>query len=274
MDGLAALRVQLDWGADEALAEAPVDRRHAPPARPAAGRAAPAPAVSVPRAAPPAPGQPHDATPTGPAAEQASLAAAAADSLPALREAIAGFALCPLSVTAANLVFAAGPPDAGLLLIGEAPGDEDDRLGVPFSGPAGAYLDRMLASIGLDRGRLLLAPLIPWRPPGGRAPSAAELAMCLPFLYRLIGLARPRRIVVAGQIAARALLGPGATRRNARGTWLDFSLPDGAAPELPPVPALAMASPGFLLANPPARRQAWADLRRLRRALDADLTQT
>ncbi len=283
MDGLAALRVQLDWGADEALEEAPVDRRRDPSARATAGNAAASPAgasarppVPAPPLAPPAsppPAQARAATSPGIAAEQAARAAAAAASLPALREAIAGFALCPLSATAANLVFAAGPADAPLLVIGEAPGDEDDREGAPFSGPSGGMLDRMLASIGLDRAGILLAPLIPWRPPGGRSPSPAELAMCLPFLFRLIALARPRRIVLAGQMAARALLGPAGTRQSTRGTWQALRLPD-AAPEQPALPALAMASPGFLRANPSARRQAWADLRRLRRALDADLTKT
>ncbi len=278
MDGLAALRVQLDWGADEALEEAPVDRRRDPSAHATAGNAAATPAAASARPAVPAPAQAtpaqaRSATPPGIAAEQAAHAAAAAASLPALREAIAGFTLCPLSATAANLVFAAGSADAPLLVIGEAPGDEDDREGAPFSGPSGAMLDRMLASIGLDRAGILLAPLIPWRPPGGRSPSPAELSMCLPFLFRLIALARPRRIVLAGQMAARALLGPAGTRQSTRGTWQALRLPD-APPEQPALAVLAMASPGFLRANPSARRQAWADLRRLRRALDADLTKT
>ncbi len=283
MDGLAALRVQLDWGADEALEEAPVDRRGEPSARAGGGNGAPSPAapsarpaVAVPAPvapAPLAPGAARPVAPAGTAVEQATLAAAAAATLPALREAIAGFALCPLSATAANLVFAAGPADAPLLVIGEAPGDEDDREGAPFSGPSGAMLDRMLASIGLDRAGILLAPLIPWRPPGGRSPSPAELAMCLPFLHRLIAMAQPRRIVLAGQMAARALLGPAGIRQSTRGTWQALRLPD-APPGQPAVPALAMASPGFLRANPSARRQAWADLRRLRRVLDADLTKT
>src|SRR5271169_2731228 len=156
MDDLAALKLQIEWGADEALEEVPVDRLRA---------------VSQPQPNPPAPvaggGRGEGAVPPrATAAERALQAAATATTLAELRAAIAGFDGCALRDTASNLVFAAGDPAASLLLIGDPPSAAEDRSGTPFAGPAGDYLDRMLASIGLDRGKLLLTPLIPWRPPG------------------------------------------------------------------------------------------------------------
>jgi DNA polymerase len=165
-------------------------------------------------------------------------------------------------------VFAAGDPDATLMLIGDPPGEAEDRSGTPFAGPDGVLLDRMLASIGLARDALLLTPLIPWRPPGGRLPSPAEIAVCLPFLHRLIALAEPRRIVLAGALAARTIFGP--TRRRPGPAWLEITLPGLPAP----IPALAMPSPGLVARTPSARREAWAALRLLRRTLDADLAKT
>src|SRR5262249_31999100 len=129
-------------------------------------------------------------------AERAVQIAAAATTLEALRSAIAEFDGCALRDTASHLVFAEGDPAADLPLIGETPGADEDRGGAPFAGPGGAYLDRMLASIGLERSQLMVAPLIPWRPPGDRPPNPAELSLCLPFLHRLIALVGPRRVVL------------------------------------------------------------------------------
>lgn len=170
--------------------------------------------------------------------------------------------------TAANLVFAAGDPDAALMLIGEPPGEAEDRSGSPFAGPDGVLLDRMLASIGLARDAMLLAPLIPWRPPGGRPPNPAEITVCLPFLHRLIALAQPRRVVLTGPLVARSLVG--ATRRRATPAWTEMPVPGLSAP----VPALVMPDPGSLTRPKSARREAWAALRLLRRTLDADLAKS
>ena len=277
MEPLVALRLQIEFGADEALEEAPVDRLR--PFVPAAvatpdplPAGAPAGMVAVPSR--PRTGEypasaesdaGRGAVPS--AAATAAELAATADTLPALRAAIARFDGCALKATAANLVFAEGDPNAGLLLIGEAPSDADDRAGRPFAGPAGAYLDKMLASIGLDRSRLLLAPLVPWRPPGDRPPSPAERAACRPFLHRLILLVRPRRVVLLGPLAVQDLLGSG---RRGKEAWRAL-----AAPPLDPIPALAAQDPGFLLRAPgPARRRAWTELRLLRRGLDADITKS
>ena len=199
-------------------------------------------------------------------AERSLQAAAAAATLDALRAAIADFDGCALRDTASHLVFAEGDPSADLLLIGEPPGADEDRAGTPFAGLGGAYLDRMLASIGLQRGHLMLAPLIPWRPPGDRPPSPTELTLCLPFLHRLIALLGPRRVVLFGGLPARALLPQTASRRRPRGAWIDTPVP-GVPQSIPTLPTL---SPAELMRSPKDRRAAWADLRLLRRTLDAD----
>jgi DNA polymerase len=163
-------------------------------------------------------------------------------------------------------VFAEGDASANLLLIGEPPGAAEDRSGTPFAGPGGDYLDRMLASIGLERSHLMLAPLIPWRPPGDRPPSPTELTICLPFLHRLIALVGPRRVVLLGALPARALLPQTASRRRPRGAWIDAPIP--GLPQS--VPVLPTFSPAELMRSTKDRRAAWADLRLLRRTLDAD----
>jgi DNA polymerase len=260
MDALALLRLQIEWGADEALDDSPVDRLRSvstPP--PASLRLATPPPASPP---------PVQAVPRTGAAERAVAVAAAAGTLEALSAAIAGFDGCALRDTATKPVLPAGDPDSSLLLIGDPPGAEEDRSGVPFAGPDGALLDRMLASIGLERTRLLATPLIPWRPPGGRPPSPAELAVCLPFLHRLIVLSAPSRILLLGTLAARTLL-PG-QRRRPGGGWTQLALPGLPAA----VPTLLLPAPGSLAGSPPLRRDAWVELRRLRRVLGESVTDT
>lgn len=251
MDALAALALQIEWGADEALADEALDRRTAlaPP---------PAPPLPLP-VAPPA------ATPR---VQSQALAAAAAD-IPALRAALEGFQGCALRHTATTLVFAEGDPQCGLVLVADVPGPAEDRAGTPFAGPGGAFLDRMLASIGLDRGQVYATSLLPWRPPGDRKPADAEIQACLPFLLRHLALARPRRVVVLGALAGKTLL-PNAERRP-RGGW--HALPVPGMPE--PVPALLLGSPSAIQGTPAAKRDTWASLLRLRRALDENtLTDT
>ncbi len=206
----------MEWGADEALDDAPVDRLRPEPPSP---RLAGAPAIVRPRVAEAAAGT--RATP----AERALAVAGQASSLEALRDAIAAFDGCALRDTASHLVFAEGNPASATLIIGDPPGREEDRSGHPFAGPDGALLDQMLASVGLDRGSLMLTPLLPWRPPGGRPPNAAEIAICLPFLHRLIGILAPRRLMLFGGTAARTLLPPALARRRQAPEWADVSIP-------------------------------------------------
>lgn len=278
MDALAALRLQIAWGADEALDPTPCDRtRVVPPAPPVTPRPAPVtppPAPVAPEPAPVAPGPGPVAQPLQPLVQPAPVRraqeiAAAATTREELRAALAAFDGCALAHTATNLVFADGNPDAGLMLIGEGPGEEEDRRGLPFVGRSGQFLDRMLASVGLDRSRYLITNLIPWRPPGNRNPTDAEVLVCLPFLQRHIALVRPRRLLLLGTLAARAVLGGSAGITRLRGRWHSASIPGLADP----VPALPTFHPAYLLRNAGAKREAWADLRLLRRSLDADLTQ-
>ena len=256
---MAALALQLAWGADEALDETAEDRLAEPP--PAAGPAARAPAA--PRAAPRA--APAAAPPVIGAVARAEAAAEAAGSLAALRAALAAFDGCALRETATTLVFADGDPSAPVMLIGEGPGAEEDRQGLPFVGPSGRLLDRMLASIGLAReaGDVYITNVLPWRPPGNRNPTDAEVAVCLPFLKRHIALVQPKLLVLLGGVPARGLLGAREGITRLRGKWRDLELPGLAAP----IPTLPTLHPAYLLRNPGAKRDAWNDLLALRRRL-------
>jgi uracil-DNA glycosylase family 4 len=257
MDALAILRLQLEWGADEALDETPVDRLRPAQAAPIAivpGGVAPVAVSARARASTPA------AAPEGTPAERALRAAGLAGSLEALKAAIAGFDGCALRDMATNLVFATGDADSGLLLIGGPPGADEDRAGAPFAGREGTLLDQMLRSIDLRREAMLLAPLIPWRPPGGRVPTPGEIQVCRPFLMRLIALTAPRRIVLFGALAASTLLATG--QRARRSVWFDASI-EGGTTQVLILPALAE-----LWKTPSRRKEAWAGMRALRRALD------
>jgi uracil-DNA glycosylase len=257
MDALSALRLHLDYGADEALAEAPLDRFAArpklhPPADTVQPPDRPKVQPAAPKLQPPA------------LAQRAQEVAAAAQSLEELRAALAKFDGCALSTTATNLVFADGNPAAGLMFVGEGPGAEEDRAGLPFVGPSGQLLDRMLASIGLDRGKFLITNLIPWRPPGNRNPTDTEVLTCLPFLLRHIAIAQPRHLVLLGSMAARAVLGGSLGITKLRGKWTEATIPGLPAP----VPTLPLLHPAYLLRTPGAKRDAWADLLLLRRTLN------
>jgi uracil-DNA glycosylase family 4 len=247
-NAFALLRLQVEWGADEAIDLDPVGRLTPLDEKPAL--------VPRPAAAP--------ERQTGTPGERALAMAAQASTLEELRAAIAGFEGCALRDTASNLVFAEGNPASTTLIIGEPPGREEDRSGHCFAGPEGQLLDQMLVSIGLARVDLMLTPLLPWRPPGGRPPSPGEIAICLPFLHRLITLLKPHRVVLFGGTPARVLLGQAQNRRRNPGVWVEPNIPGmhGA------LPALALPSLAEMLKNPPLRREAWAGLRRLRRTLD------
>ena len=250
MDVLNALMLQIEWGADEALDERPLDRRTAPAPQMETRPPTPPPAPTA-LAAPAA----------TPLVRAQALAEGAAD-LDALRAALASFDGCALRTTATNLVFAEGNPDSGLVLVADVPGAAEDRAGTPFAGPTGLFLDRMLASVRLDRSHAYMTCLVPWRPPGDRKPTETEVQLCLPFLLRHLALLQPKRVVLFGALAARALL-PAAGRRQ-RG-WRSL-----AVPERDPVPALALAGLAHIQATPAAKRDAWSDLLLLRRALDDD----
>jgi len=247
---LASLRWQIAMGADEAILEAPVVR------------AIPAPvAQKQPVPKPSAPTPLRKATPHG---EAASALAAGADTLEALRAAMAAFTGSPLRETATNLVFSDGVAGAATMVIGEAPGAEEDRVGKPFVGASGQLLDRMFASIGLSRAsNLYITNILPFRPPGNRTPTDAEIALFLPFVLRHIHLAGPRCLVLAGGVAAKGLLQSRDGVTRLRGRWHQVSILGDEV-----LIALPTLHPAYLLRNPLAKRDAWADLLMLHRHIN------
>jgi len=253
MDSLAALRLQVEWGADEALDERPRDRFQAAPG----SRANDPPAIAT-----PVPSRIAART-TTPGAVDGRVAAASAETVAALHAALDGFDGCPLRTTATTTVRPDGNPAARLVLLAEAPGADDDRTGIAFAGAAGQTLDRVLRSAGLDRSGLLLAHLVPWRPPGGRAPTEAEIQACLPFLLRLLQLVRPERLALLGSASTKTLTGSNDTIRRLRGRWLQADLPEFNGP----LPALAMLPCDQWLRSPGAKRGTWTDLLALRLSL-------
>ncbi|MFE3837371.1 uracil-DNA glycosylase [Pseudogemmobacter sonorensis] len=265
---LAALAWQLDCGVTEALSDLPVNRYEAAPppplpeARPA--RAAPQGGPSGDR---PGDRQAAPAYAPAPAAVDAVAVArgmaARAATLDDLREAVHGFDLCELKKGARNTVFCDGNPRARVLVLGEAPGREEDLEGRPFVGEAGRLLDRMFAAIGLSRTSpdaeraLYITNVMFWRPPGNRDPSPEEIAMMRPFVARHIELADPEAVVVMGNTPLDALCGRRGILR-ARGNWV----------EALGKPVLPMTHPAYLLRNPLAKRDAWSDLLSLKARLD------
>lgn len=191
--------------------------------------------------------------------DDARALAASCQSLEAIETALSTFDGCALKETAINLCFADGNPNASVMLIGEAPGAQEDRQGKPFVGPSGQLLDRMLASIGLDRTKVYITNVIYWRPPGNRTPTAAEIAICQPFLERQIELIQPKLMVFVGGIAARALLGVTQGVTKLRGKMMTYQIADG-----PEIPALVMFHPAYLLRQPAQKRLSWRDLLKIR----------
>jgi DNA polymerase len=245
----ALLEWQLELGADTAVGESPVDRFAVEAAAPAAAR------VPVAAAAP--------ADAADPVAEARRAARAAAD-LTALAEALAAYPHCELRQGARNTVFADGRPGARVMVIGEAPGRDEDQQGRPFVGRAGRLLDRMFSAIGLARDAvdaeraLYITNILPWRPPNNREPTLTEAAMLMPFVERHVALADPDFLVLMGNTPLAALTGArGITRL--RGQWR----------EVLGRPALPMTHPAYLLRNPAAKREAWTDLLALEARLQA-----
>ena len=185
-------------------------------------------------------------------------------SLADLQSGLAKLDDCPLKHTASNLCFADGNPGARLMIIGEAPGRDEDRMGVPFVGADGQLLDKMIASIGLDRASVYLTNLLPWRPPGNRSPTDEETAMLLPWLFRHVQLAKPEFVLLLGGAAAKLVLGSHDGIMKLRGRWRDVDFGDGVAR-----PVLASLHPAYLLRSPAQKRLAFEDLLLLTKRLGA-----
>ena len=193
-----------------------------------------------------------------------SSALADITSLSDLQSAMAKLDDCPLKHTASNLCFADGNPGARLMIIGEAPGRDEDRMGVPFVGADGQLLDKMIASIGLDRASVYLTNLLPWRPPGNRSPTDEETAMLLPWLFRHVQLAKPEFVLLLGGAAAKLVFGSHDGIMKLRGRWRDIDFGDGV-----PRPVLASLHPAYLLRSPAQKRFAFEDLLLLAKRLAA-----
>ncbi|QPC87241.1 uracil-DNA glycosylase [Mesorhizobium sp. NBSH29] len=194
------------------------------------------------------------AIPDGAQVALAREAAQSANSLDALKNVMAAFEGCNLKLTAKNLVFADGNPDADLMLVGEAPGRDEDLEGLPFVGRSGLLLDRILAAIGRDRTSAYIANVIPWRPPGNRDPSPMETEICRPFIERQIELAAPKILVALGNPSTRLLLQTQAGIMRMRGNWGVHRTPSGL--EIPTMPTL---HPAYLLRNPAHKKLSWRD---------------
>ncbi|MBV8061379.1 MAG: uracil-DNA glycosylase, partial [Alphaproteobacteria bacterium] len=193
-------------------------------------------------------------------APQPMMPKVSAQNIDELRAEIAAFDGCPLKQTAINLVFSDGNPAARIMLIGEAPGEDEDRQGKPFVGVSGQLLDRMLESIGLSRTEnVYISNVLFWRPPGNRSPTDAELAACLPFVERHIALIKPEIIVLLGGVAAKTLLRTKDGITRLRGKWVDYAPPPGFG-GTHAIPCLPIYHPAYLLRQPSSKRQAWGDL--------------
>ena len=242
IDAFTALRFLVEAGADEAIGDQPVDRFAAPAAVPP--KAAPV----RPTAPPASPATASLPGTDGQLAADARGVAGAAGDLAALRAALAAFEGCRLKATATNLVFADGNPAGPLMLVGEAPGKDEDLQG--------------LAAIGIDRTGCYITNMLPWRPPGNRDPAQDELVACQPFLERHIALVRPKLLVFVGKTAAHALLGQTLGITRLRGRWFTYET-DGLS-----IPAMPIFHPAYLLRQPAQKRETWRDMLAIRAKLD------
>ena len=188
-------------------------------------------------------------------------AARKAATLDALEAALEGFEGCGLKATAKNLCFSRGSPQARLMIIGEAPGNDDDRAGKPFVGLPGKMLDKMLAAIGLTELDVHITNTVYWRPPGNRTPTPQEVVVCRPFLDRQIELVAPDVIMTLGGPAVKALLDVADGILKVRGKWRDLAVGGNTVRVMPTL------HPVYLLRTPGAKRQAWRDLLAIKAAL-------
>ena len=246
----------LDWyraaGVDIAVGDDPVDRF-------ATSAAAPQKRV-LPIAAGPAPA-PTPAAPLVTDPAETREIAAAAMTLEQLRIAMDAYDGCVLKHRATQLVFADGNPEAKIMLVGEGPGEQEDKQGKPFVGRAGQLLDRMLGAIGLDRTTVYIANMVPWRPPGNRNPTPDELAQCAPFLHRQVELVNPKLLVTLGNVPTQALFATNQGITRMRGQWKTLEINSWSGPVLPTL------HPAFLLRTPGAKAQAWKDMLSLKAAM-------
>lgn len=276
---IAALQWHLDEGAGEAWADEAKGLLTAPPSLQKAEMSAPPlSAVALAKAdhPNPLPAGERELFSSSEIRAEAIRLAQSAQTLDELRTAIAAFDGIAIKKTATNLVFCDGNPAASVMLVGEAPGADEDRMGKPFVGVSGQLLDRMLAFIGLDRmaddpaKSLYISNILNWRPPGNRTPTAAEIEASLPFIERHIALVRPKVLIFAGTVAAQALLGRTESISKLRGRLQDYTpRTEGVSDGTLKIPALATYHPAYLLRTPSQKRAVWQDLLTLKINLDS-----
>jgi uracil-DNA glycosylase len=259
------LAFYLEAGVDCALSDEPADRlseveRPAAPKPAASGGSGPARAVAPAPSAFVTPVSEPAAAPEA-AIATAREAARTAGSLETLRDMLEKFDGCTLKSTATRLVFADGNPKARIMFVGEAPGRDEDIEGLPFVGRSGKLLDRMIAAIGLDRTKVYIANVIPWRPPGNRTPTPLETQICLPFIQRQIELVDPDILVTLGNPSTQTLLSTREGIMKTRGRWLNYDTGTRA------IRAMATFHPAYLLRSPAYKRLSWQDLRAVAKAL-------
>lgn len=248
-------------GVDDALVDDPIDRfaesaqRQAAPVQQAA-RPNEAPRAGSDRSAPPPPARPaaSAAVPDEVQAAAARELALKAATLDELRQIMEGFDGCNLKATAKSMVFADGSPEAELMLVGEAPGRDEDLEGLPFVGRSGQLLDRILAAIGVERKSAFVTNVIPWRPPGNRTPTPHETEICRPFIERQIALVKPKVLVTLGGPSAKLLVGSTDGILRLRGNWKSHTTADGTV-----IPVMPTLHPAYLLRNPAHKKLAWRD---------------
>ena len=271
-DAASLLAWYVDAGADEAMGDAPVDRfklKPPPPPKPKQRPLLQPEQMSRDKVPVNRPAARPEVLPEEALATARSLAAKA-DSLEALQAAIESYDGCALKRTATNTVFADGNPMARIMLIGEAPGRDEDRQGKPFVGRSGQLLDRMFAAIGLSRDAeapeeaIYISNILPWRPPGNRNPSVEEIALCLPFIQKHMALIQPDIIVALGGVAAKQILDTSTGIMRLRGRWAEINVGGKATPVMP------MFHPAYLLRTPAQKRYAWTDLQSIQARLRQD----
>lgn len=268
----AALQWHVDQGMDEVLADEPGALMHAPvfvsssvidiaPPLPEAMAPATAPRVAMVTATVAA--LPVQGTPE--LKNEAIKLAAGAQNLDELRAALATFEGMAIRKTATNLVFCDGNPQAPVMLIGEAPGADEDRLGKPFVGVSGQLLDKILKCIDIDRAEsdperaIYISNILNWRPPGNRTPTPQEIELSLPFIERHIALVKPRLLILCGGVPAKALLNTNDGISKLRGRWHDYK-PQTPGIEMVPIPAIATYHPSYLLRTPSQKKAVWHDM--------------
>lgn len=261
------LRFYAEAGVDEALSDIPVDRFVETAAAQAPSRRPAAPTPATPARTPAAtrqPAAPVMAMPDEAQITKARELAGNAQTLEELRKTLEGFDGCNLKFTAKQLAFSDGNPQASLMLVGEAPGSSEDMQGKPFVGRSGQLLDRILAAIGIQRAHgAYIANVVPWRPPGNRAPTPLETEICRPFIERQIELVNPKVLVTLGGPSAKTLLNASESMLKLRGRWKVHTTASGT--EIPTMPTL---HPAYLLRNPAHKKLVWHDFLEIRAKLE------